>query len=209
MIRATMAGRSRSELECFVLGVVWQLGPSSPYDVRRHVQASPSTQWSASAGAIYPLMRRLERARLLSARAERSGNRRRREYRITPAGRSALRAWIGPPLAPEAVTVAHDPLRSRARFLGALTPAQQRAWLAAARAALDEVERRVRAWGEAAGARGGEWSRSARLMTRSGELDVESRRRWLDEIQDDCQAGPGALRGTRPSAPGARGSRAR
>ncbi len=179
-----MARRSRSELECFVLGLVWQTGPSSPYDVRRHVQSSPSTQWSASAGAIYPLMRRLERAGLLSARLKRSGKRRRREYRITPRGVGALRAWIGPPLAPEAVTVAHDPLRSRARFLGALTAAQQRAWVAAAREALDEVERRVRAWSEpAAGAKGGRDSRFLHLVSRSGELDVESRRRWLDEIR--------------------------
>ena len=179
-----MARRSRSELECFVLGLVWQLGPSSPYDVRRHVQASPSTQWSASAGAIYPLMRRLQRAGLLSARVERSDKRRRREYRITPTGVAALRAWIGPPLAPEAITVAHDPLRSRARFLGALTAAQQRAWLDAAGGALDEVERRVRAWSEPyAGAKNGKLLRSIRLMTRSGELDVRSRRRWLDEVR--------------------------
>jgi DNA-binding PadR family transcriptional regulator len=192
-----MAPRSRSELECFVLGLVWQLGPSSPYELRRHLQGSPSTQWSASAGAIYPLVRRLERAGLLAARALRSGKRRRREYRITAAGTRALRAWVGPPLAPEAVTVAHDPLRSRARFLAVLSAPQRRAWLDAARQALDEVERMVRAWGEAAGAPGGggggakgaEWLRSIRLMTRSGELDVESRRRWLEEIRRDCRAG--------------------
>ncbi len=179
-----MARRSRSELECFVLGLVWQLGPGSPYDVRRHVQSSPSTQWSASAGAIYPLMRRLERAGLLSARVERSGKRRRREYRITPRGVAALRAWIGPPLAPEAVTVAHDPLRSRARFLGALTAEQQRAWITAARAALDEVERRVCAWSEShSGEKDAAMRRAVRLLTRSGEIDVESRRRWIDEIR--------------------------
>jgi len=178
-----MPARRRSELEGFVLGLAWQLGPASPYEVRRHMLESPSTQWSGSAGAIYPLMRRLERAGLLASHAERSGKRRRRVYAITPKGLQALRAWVGPPLAKEAVTVAHDPIRSRARFLAALTPARRREWLNAARAALDEVERMVREWSARHGdAREGEVSRAAGLMTRSGEIDVESRRRWVEEV---------------------------
>ena len=175
-----MPARRRSELECFVLGLVWQVGPASPYDIRRHMQESPSTQWSASAGAIYPLVRRLQRAGLLSSEAKRDGKRRRREYRITVKGLGVLRAWIGPPIGAEAVTVAHDPLRSRARFREALSEADRAAWFLAARAALDEVERRVNQWAAAHGA----LSRAARVMTRSGELDVESRRRWLEEASD-------------------------
>lgn len=173
-----MPARKRSELECFVLGLVWQFGPASPYEIRRHMQESPSSQWSASAGAIYPLVQRLQRAGLLRSESKRDGKRKRREYAITPKGLGVLRAWIGPPLGEEVVTVAHDPLRSRARFIEALPPAQQRAWIEAARAALDEVERRVIAW---AAAREAVPSRSGRLMNRSGELDVQSRRRWLDD----------------------------
>lgn len=171
-------GDSRSELEGFVLGLVWQLGPCSPYDLRRHMQASPSTQWSASAGAIYPLLRRLESLGLLRSKARRTGKRARREYELTPRGLAALQRWVGPPLAPEAVTVAHDPLRSRARFLGALTPAQRTAWVASARAALDEVQRRVREWDATFGTGPG-----GAAMTASGELDVRSRREWLDHVQ--------------------------
>jgi DNA-binding PadR family transcriptional regulator len=167
-------GPKRSELEGFVLGLVWQLGPCSPYDVRRHMQESPSTQWSASAGAIYPLLRRLERSGLVASRAQRTGMRERREYRITPRGLRALREWVGPPLATDAVTVAHDPLRSRARFLKALTPREQESWIAAAREALDEVERRVRVWSEER-----RDDEAAAIMTLSGELDVKSRREWL------------------------------
>lgn len=171
--------RKQSELEGFVLGLVWQLGPASPYQLRRHMLASPSTQWSASAGAIYPLLKRLERAGLLRSDARRTGKRLSRAYQITPHGLRALRVWIGPPLAAEAVTVAHDPLRSRARFLAALTPAQRTQWLAAARAALDRVEELVRAWQEDhASALGA----SASLTTRSGELDVQSRREWLGAL---------------------------
>jgi DNA-binding PadR family transcriptional regulator len=170
--------RRRSELECFVLGLVWQLGPCSPYEIRRHMQASPSSQWSASAGAIYPLIQRLQRERLVRGRRATTGKRTRTEYSITPGGLTALRAWIGPPLAPEAISVAHDPLRSRARFLKALPPAQRRAWFAAALEALKEVESRVREWQMAFGA-----DEFAEQITRSGELDVECRTRWIQEFE--------------------------
>lgn len=166
-----------SELECFVLGLIWQTGPASAYDIRRRVSESPSTQWSASAGAIYPLVQRLHRRRLLSARGETTGRRARRTYSITPAGLRALRAWIGPPLAREAITVAYDPLRSRARFLAALPPEDRLAWVDAARAALDQVAEKVRAWDAAHAA-----DPFAALITRNGELDVQSRARWLDEL---------------------------
>lgn len=161
-----------------MLGVIWQLGPCSAYDVRRHLGASPSAQWSGSAGAIYPLVRRLERRRLLRARDLATGRRRRRVYAVTPAGRRVLQAWVGPPLGAESITVAHDPLRARARFLGVLPPAQRAAWVAAAIGALEEVGRRVHAW---QADYGGDDPFLA-LTTRSGELDVASRREWLREL---------------------------
>lgn len=162
-----------------MIGLVWQLGPCSAYDIRRHMHTSPSTQWSGSAGAIYPLVQRLQRRGLLSARTQRSGRRTRRVYAATPAGVKVLRSWIGPPLPADAVTVTYDPLRSRARFLAALTPKQQRAWIAEARRALERVREQVRAWQETYGDAAG---MMAGLVTRNGELDVEFRTRWIDEV---------------------------
>lgn len=173
-----MPTRRYSELECFVLGVIWQLGPCSPYDVRRHLDASPSTQWSASAGAIYPLVRRLEKRKLLKSREQATGLRRRRAYVITPAGKKVLRAWIGPPLADEAISVAYDPLRTRVRFLGVVPAAQRQAWVRAAMEALLEVERRVKEW---QGDYGGD-DPFLTLTSRNGQLDVQSRRVWLREV---------------------------
>jgi DNA-binding PadR family transcriptional regulator len=175
---------ARSELESFVLGLVWQLGPCSPYDLRTHMARSPSSQWSASAGAIYPLVRRLEKAGYLASASARTGKRRRREYRITPSGLKVLRRWIGPPLA-EAVTVAHDPLRTRARFLALLEPKQQLAWIDAARKVLDEVEARVQAWQRELAAPTDPF---AACMTRSGELDVAGRREWLQAVRKAASA---------------------
>lgn len=180
-----MPRTARSELECFVLGLVWQLGPSSPYDVRRHMRASPSTQWSASAGAIYPLFQRLERQGLLASEPSARGKRERRLYAITTPGLRELRAWIGPPLRDEAVTVTHDPLRSRVRFLGALTPAQRSRWLRAAMDALDEIEQKIRAWDEACAT----LDPYAAHMTVCGLADLAARRDWLQKLAD---AGPPA-----------------
>lgn len=179
MPRKAKSDAGRSELESFVLGLVWQLGPCSPYELRAHMARSPSTQWSASAGAIYPLVRRLEASALLVSATARTGQRKRREYRITPAGVRALRKWIGPPLS-DVVTVAHDPLRTRARFLALLTPAQRLAWLEAARKALDQVEAQVQAWHRELADPADPF---ASCMTRSGELDVAGRRQWLQAVR--------------------------
>lgn len=173
-----MPRSTRSELECFVLGLIWQLGPSSPYDVRRHMRGSPSTQWSASAGSIYPLFQRLERQGLLESENSAKGKRERRFYSITASGLRELRAWIGPPLRPEAVTVSHDPLRSRVRFLGALTPAQRAKWFRAASESLDHIEGQIRAWDEAHAT----LDPYAAHMTSCGMADLAARRAWLAQL---------------------------
>ena len=176
-----MRKRSWSELECFVLGLVWQLGPASAYDIRTHMQKSPSTQWSGSAGAIYPLIRRLARRQLVAGRREQVGRRGRIRYQITAAGLRVLKAWVGPPFSPDAITVSHDPLRSRARFLAALPPAQRRRWVKAAQAVLSEVETRVRRWHELHAGAGDAF---LALLTRHAELDVAARREWLSSVAE-------------------------
>lgn len=172
--------RPLSELECFTLGLVWQIGPCTPYVVRKRMLDSPSTQWSGSAGAIYPLMRRLKRQGLLRVKQEATGRRKHESYSITPSGLKALKQWIGPPMVDEAITVTHDPLRSRARFLGALTRRQQLAWLKAALDVLGEVERRVKEWEESYT----EDDEFLHLVGRTGELDVQTRRKWIREAID-------------------------
>lgn len=124
-----MRGRSLTELEGTVLGVVQARRPCTPYQVRREFLDSPSPYWSGSAGAIYPLMERLERAGLLAGAVHVTGARRGRRYRLTAAGRRALRRWVAPPLADTVVGVPPDPLRTRIAFLDVLPPADRRAFL--------------------------------------------------------------------------------
>src|SRR5215470_17811250 len=56
-----------TELEGCVLGMIALRGPCTPYAVRREFQESPSQYWSASAGAVYPLVVRMLRRRLVHA----------------------------------------------------------------------------------------------------------------------------------------------
>jgi DNA-binding PadR family transcriptional regulator len=173
-----------SDLAAFVLGLVWQHGPCTAYAVRRLLLDSPSAQWSGSAGAIYPLLERLTKRGLVARPLVRGDARRRRELTVTPEGRRELKRWIGPPLGGGAITVTADPLRSRARFLGLLTPRERAVWLEAASEALEEVMAVVRRWdsqyGETDTSAGG---RYLKLLTRHAELETAARKAWLREIR--------------------------
>lgn len=121
--------RALTELEGTVLGVVWARQPCTPYQVRREFLDSPSPYWSGSAGAIYPLMARLESVGLVAGAAHATGLRAARRYRVTPAGRRALKAWVSPPLDDSAIGVPPDPLRTRIAFMSVMPVAGQRALL--------------------------------------------------------------------------------
>jgi DNA-binding PadR family transcriptional regulator len=124
--------KTTSELEGAVLGVIWREGPCTAYTVRKRFVASPSPQWSGSAGAIYPLVRRLEKKRLLASRILTGTKRGGRLFTLTSAGQQMLNEWIKPPLSPMVTGVPADPLRTRIGFLGALIPAERRIFIEAA-----------------------------------------------------------------------------
>lgn len=118
--------RRLTELEGSVLGLVWARQPCTPYRVRREFADSPSPHWSGSAGAIYPLMARLQAAGLLRSVAHATGGRGSRLYRVTPAGRRALGRWVGPGVPDEVAGVPPDPIRMRIASMEVLPPAQRR-----------------------------------------------------------------------------------
>ncbi|MCK6449101.1 MAG: PadR family transcriptional regulator [Planctomycetes bacterium] len=124
-----MAQRKPSELEHVVLGVVWKEGACTPHVVRTHFASSRNSRFSGSAGAIYPLVQRLERRGLLRSVEDRSTRQRRRLYRITARGETTLANWVGSELAEG---VPHDPIRLRLYFLEVLSPTKRAEFLAAA-----------------------------------------------------------------------------
>jgi PadR family transcriptional regulator, regulatory protein AphA len=76
-----------------VLGML-SLGPRSGYDIKSAVDRSTRYFWAASYGQIYPELRRLEQDGLIEGEDVPSGGRSRRVYRLTKAGRDALKTWL-------------------------------------------------------------------------------------------------------------------
>ncbi len=79
-----------------VLGLLAREGPSTPYDLKRHVAATIGHFWSFPHALLYKEPPRLVELGLLTEEREESG-RRRRLFTITDAGHAALRAWLGRP----------------------------------------------------------------------------------------------------------------
>lgn len=79
-----------------VLGTIALRGPSTSYDLKRAVGHSIGYFWSFPHAQLYSEPKRLAGAGLLSQKTE-QGGRRRTTYRLTAAGRAALRAWLSEP----------------------------------------------------------------------------------------------------------------
>src|SRR6478672_12923004 len=79
-----------------VLGLIEREGPSTPYELKRHVAATIGHFWSFPHALLYKEPARLVGFGLLTEERELDG-RRRRLFTITPAGREALRAWLSHP----------------------------------------------------------------------------------------------------------------
>jgi DNA-binding PadR family transcriptional regulator len=76
-----------------VLGLL-QFGPLSGYDIKSAVDRSTRFFWAASYGQIYPELRKLEQEGLIRGEDSPNGERGRRVYELTDAGRKALTTWL-------------------------------------------------------------------------------------------------------------------
>jgi DNA-binding PadR family transcriptional regulator len=134
-----MAGkRGLTELEGSVLGVIRLKGPCTPYAIRCEFRDSTTPYWSASAGAIYPLVARLTKKRLLRIARTINNGRGGKLYALTAAGEKAFIRWLGPPFSAIVLGTPPDPIRTRVNFLSALTPVSRKSFLAEA---ANQIER--------------------------------------------------------------------
>lgn len=174
-----MKRRALSELEGCVLGLVGLMEPVTAYSIGKVFLHSPSPQWSGSAGAIYPLVKRLQRGKLICAKEQRVGQRGRELLSLMPAGRSALRTWLGPPVPGRIGGVPPDPLRTRVRFLDLLSPREQASFLKMAQQSARQNQRTVEADCRSLKPQGG----FRYLIALGAVLAMEARCRWLREVQ--------------------------
>lgn len=130
---------SLTELEGAVLSEIHHRQNHTAFKVRRAFQTSPSIEWSGSAGAVYPAIRRLIDAGLIGSTPIETG-RRGNALGLTREGVRALERWICDPL--RASSVGLDPFRLRAGLWATLDPAARRDALTQLKLAIDiDLER--------------------------------------------------------------------
>jgi DNA-binding PadR family transcriptional regulator len=100
---------SLTPISYVVLGLVRDLGPVTPYDMKRIIADSIGYFWPFPHSQLYAEPARLAEAGLLAEEQE-EGGRRRKTYTITEQGRRAVEEWI----------VASDPTPTEIRDLGLL-----------------------------------------------------------------------------------------
>lgn len=116
-----------TDLEGAALAEVAERGAATSYVISQAFARSPSEYWSGSAGAVYPLIKRLAARGLLEPSAAAAGKRQRIDYQVTAEGRAALEVWLLD--AERAAGMGFDPLRTRLAHLHLVTPEQRRAFL--------------------------------------------------------------------------------
>ncbi|WP_249011780.1 PadR family transcriptional regulator [Conexibacter sp. DBS9H8] len=76
-----------------VLGLIAE-GHATGYAIKAEVERSTKRYWGASIGGIYPELRRLTDAGLITVRDDPRGDSPRHNYELTEAGAAALRRWL-------------------------------------------------------------------------------------------------------------------
>lgn len=109
-----------------LLGMVAE-GHTTGYSIKAEIERSTRLFWGASVGGIYPELRRLADAGLVSVRDDPRGGARRHCYSLTRAGRAALRAWLIDDAEPS-LEMRNESLL-RLRFAGVLDPGDRVALL--------------------------------------------------------------------------------
>lgn len=81
----------------YVILAMLSAGPKTGYEIKAKVDQSTRFFWAASYGQIYPELRRLTEAGLVTAADKAQGRRQRIEYTITEAGHATLLEWLRRP----------------------------------------------------------------------------------------------------------------
>ena len=119
-----------------VLGLLTREGPSTPYELERHVRATLGNFWSFPHTLLYSEPPRLSTFGLVDEVRETTG-RRRRVFAITRAGEAALRAWLDRPSTEP--TELRDPGLLQL-FFADLAPAESRLRLAEQHLAIQQAK---------------------------------------------------------------------
>jgi DNA-binding PadR family transcriptional regulator len=168
-----------TELEGNVLGMIGVKGPCTPYAVRREFMDSPSQYWSASSGAVYPLVLRLEERGLVRVKGTTDDGREGKLFVLTAAGMNALKGWLSTLDAPESISVPPDPLRNRISFFELLDPKERKRLIASA---INEMQIHLGRVQERLERQKAEHRAEEQIVSDGARRMLEARLEWLAEV---------------------------
>jgi DNA-binding PadR family transcriptional regulator len=170
-------GRPRIELtdnEGTLLALVARAEPITAYQIGKVYEESPVSNFNTSKGKIYPIIRRLREAGLLTARSVKSDGRGTEQLQTTKKGRAAVRDWVQnirpTHLLPE------DPLRTKVQSFDLLTRDERLEWIAELKNQLREKLEDVEAYGREVSVPYQE------LVHDNAVRSIRSRMDWLDLV---------------------------
>jgi len=172
--------RKLTELQGAALGVIRLTSPCTPYQVRKVFERSPSPHWTGSAGAIYPLIRNLESARLITSQRHKVGKRIGRRYSVTPAGNRVLKKWLQSAITEKTIGVPLDALRTRIGFFAVLSRSARVKLIGRVQEQLTKHVKTLRAECRRLRASGDVFSY---LAMRGALLALQARQAWLEEVR--------------------------
>src|ERR1700724_3684580 len=86
-------GEQLNQTARVLLGMIAE-GHGTGYAIKAEIERSTRLYWGASVGGIYPELRRLREAGLVSSSDDYRGDSPRHAYCLTAAGREALHEWL-------------------------------------------------------------------------------------------------------------------
>ncbi|MFP2903970.1 PadR family transcriptional regulator [Pyxidicoccus sp. 3LFB2] len=159
--------------------------PMSGYDLRSAIEQSVGHFWQESYGNLYPTLERMAKERLVELDPEERspGERVRKVYRVTAAGRTALAEWLRRPVLPH---VERNELLLKLFFGARVGPEDSLAQVERSRAEAEALLAALRLIDEEV--------RPARkddpefayqhLSIRAGLIGLEAHLRWCDEARE-------------------------
>jgi len=148
-------------------------GPASGYDLLKIFEQSLAFVWPATQSQLYGELNRLADDGLVVVSDE--GQRRRKEYTITPAGRADLEHWLTDI---EPNRIRRNDAMLRVFFLGTLEPVQAKAYLEREAAVHEAFEQLLIDQARDTNWEAGTFNRYGRLVIESGIRYAHTQGEW-------------------------------
>lgn len=117
-----------TDLEAAAVGEILKHQPCTAHFIRTCFRESLTSHFSNSAGSVYPMMKRLEKRRVLKSVKSKEGRRYVRYYSVTSEGQADLRRWLTTDLGDQEL-ISIDPIRTRLLYLHRLPKSKRVGWI--------------------------------------------------------------------------------